>query len=64
MSPEDWRGISVQRKVCAVVSCQNKPTNQCPTCLVHYCYEHVKGHFHTVTDEELDRQSRNDENLR
>ena len=64
MSVEDWRNKSIREEVCAVLTYQNKPTNQCPKCLVHYCYEHVGNHLHAVTDKEIDEQSKKDESLR
>jgi len=63
-SPEEWKNRSIKGEVCAVVMCSNLPKNQCPTCFLRYCYEHVKNHGHRVADEELKKQKEEFESLK
>ena len=42
----DWRNNSMKGLVCGIMLCRNTPTNQCATCSLHYCSEHIKIHFH------------------
>jgi len=46
---EEWRGLSVQNKVCAILGCTCPPVRKCsaPTCGVTYCVHH--GDIHPVT---------------
>lgn len=53
ISAMEWRDLSIQGKVCAILGCQDSPTIKCqiqPTCGVHYCQEHTehyrKNHCH------------------
>jgi hypothetical protein len=32
--------------VCTIPNCRNQPTNKCPICSIHFCYEHIKSHVH------------------
>ena len=41
MEKEFYEGL-----VCDIMLCRNSPIKQCPRCLLHYCFEHVKTHFH------------------
>lgn len=45
---EEWKKRSINGELCAVIGCYEKPTSQCPQCLTHYCYEHIKIHMHVV----------------
>jgi predicted nucleic acid-binding protein len=47
---EEWKARSIKGDVCAVPMCSNPPKNKCPKCSVHYCYDHIKNHYHVVTD--------------
>ena len=44
----DWRNNSLKGLVCGIMLCRNTPTNQCATCSLHYCSEHVKIHVHSI----------------
>ena len=46
----EWRNSSKKGLVCGIILCRNTPTNQCSRCLLHYCSEHVKTHFHPGAD--------------
>lgn len=46
---KEWVGKSKKGEVCGVVGCDQKPTNKCTKCSNHYCYGHVKTHFHIET---------------
>ena len=61
---EDWRQRSIIGEVCAMAGCSNPPKNQCPKCYVHYCYEHVKNHYHRLKDEEIERSEKEEEGLK
>lgn len=61
---EEWRNRSINGEVCARIPCTNPPKNQCPKCLVHYCYDHIKNHYHRVTNEELKEQHNKEESLK
>jgi predicted nucleic acid-binding protein len=61
---EEWKGRSIKGEVCAVPMCSNAPKNRCSTCFVHYCYDHVKNHYHTVTDKEIKRWNKEKEGLK
>jgi hypothetical protein len=63
-SSEDWRNKSIKGDVCARAFGSNPPKNQCPTCFVHYCYDHVKGHYHVVTDEQIEQRNKEKELLK
>jgi hypothetical protein len=45
----EWRKNSTKGLVCGIMLCHNSPIKQCPRCLLHYCSEHVKTHFHPTT---------------
>ena len=45
----EWRNNSKKGLVCGIMLCRNSPIKQCPKCLLHYCSEHVKTHFHPET---------------
>ena len=45
----EWRSNSYKGLVCGIMLCRNSPIKQCPTCLLHYCSEHVKTHLHPTT---------------
>jgi hypothetical protein len=45
----EWRKNSTKGLVCGIMLCRNSPIKQCPRCLLHYCSEHVKTHFHPTT---------------
>jgi hypothetical protein len=59
-----WKIRSLKGEVCAVNGCQSKPSNRCPICLVHYCFEHIRNHFHPISNAELEEQRNKDESLR
>ncbi len=61
---EDWREMSLKGEVCAVVGCQNKPSSQCPKCLVYCCYDHVVGHKHFISESEVEERKNTNESLR
>jgi predicted nucleic acid-binding protein len=61
---EEWRQKSIKGEVCAVAMCPNPPKNQCTTCFVHYCYDHIKNHYHGITDEEIERRNKEKESLK
>ena len=47
---EDWRNKSIKGDVYAIPRFQFTPnSSECPIFLVHYCYEHLKSHLHSVT---------------
>jgi hypothetical protein len=46
------------------MGCSNEPTTRCPKCLKHYCYEHLQGHGHIKTDQEVDEDKNGNEKLR
>ncbi len=47
---EDWANRSKDGLVCGIMGCDGNPTSKCPICNNHYCFEHVKIHFHTKGD--------------
>ena len=48
----EWRNNSKKGLVCGIMLCRNSPIKQCPKCLLHYCSEHVKTHFHLSEEDE------------
>jgi hypothetical protein len=49
----EWRKNSTKGLVCGIMLCRNSSIKQCPRCLLYYCSEHVKTHYHpppTATD--------------
>jgi len=42
----EWRNNSKKGLVCGIMLCRNSPIKQCPICLLRYCFEHLKTHFH------------------
>lgn len=61
---EEWKTRSINGEVCAVPMCSNPPKIQCPNCFVHYCYDHVKNHFHRVSGKQIERWNKEKENLK
>jgi predicted nucleic acid-binding protein len=61
---EEWKNKSIKGEVCAVPMCSNSPKNRCPKCFVHYCYNHIKNHYHTMPDNEIERHNEEKESLR
>jgi predicted nucleic acid-binding protein len=61
---EEWRDKSKKGEICAVGGCRNLPKNQCPTCFLHYCYRHIKNHFHCITDKEIKQQKKEKQSLK
>ena len=43
----EWKNNSRKGLVCRIMLCRNSPIKQCPKCLLHYCFEHAKIHFHS-----------------
>ena len=64
IDPNKWREDSLKGLNCAVISCPNPPTNQCPICSIWYCYEHVKSHFHIDTPKDIEKRREDIEKLR
>jgi hypothetical protein len=53
-----WRNNSIKGVVCGGIRlCRNSPIIQCPKCLLHYCSEHIKTHFHPAAAEEEENSS-------
>jgi hypothetical protein len=42
----EWKNNSRKGLVCGIMLCRNSPIKQCSKCLLHYCSEHAKTHFH------------------
>ena len=42
----EWKNNSKNGLVGGIMLCRNSSIKQCLTCLLHYCSEHVKTHFH------------------
>jgi predicted nucleic acid-binding protein len=61
---EEWRDRSKKGEVCAVIACLNPSKNRCPTCFLHYCYQHVKSHFHRTTDQEIKQPKKEKQTLK
>jgi hypothetical protein len=55
---------SINRIVCGVMFCRNSPIIQCHRCLLHYCSEHVKSHFHIITPKDIEKRREDLEKLR
>jgi Tc5 transposase C-terminal domain len=62
---DEWMESSIRGERCGIVGCQNPPTNKCPKCGRHYCYDHfVHSHRHVLTDKEVEENKRRQEELR
>ena len=61
---EEWKTKSMQGEVCAILGCWNNPKYRCPKCSLHYCYDHIKSHVHSITDEESERHKKGTESLK
>ena len=44
----EWALRSRKGEVCGMAGCAARPSSQCPRCGNHYCYEHVRVHFHAA----------------
>lgn len=53
---EEWANRSKDGLVCGMLNCPEKPTSKCPICFNHYCFEHLKYHFH-VNDKNAKRST-------
>jgi hypothetical protein len=58
----EWKNNSKKGLVCGIILCRNSPIKQCPKCLLHYCSEHVKTHFHPTATSAVS-WSETDDNL-
>ena len=47
---EEWANRSKDGLVCGILGCDSNPKSKCPICNNHYCFEHVKIHFHSTGD--------------
>jgi hypothetical protein len=63
-SSNEWKNRAMNGEVCARIGCSNKPKIQCQTCYIYYCYEHVGGHFHELTEKEKIKQLSEKQKLR
>lgn len=59
----EWEERSKKGQLCGVMGRSNEPTTRCPKCLKHYCYEHLQGHGHIKTDQEVDEDKNGNEKL-
>lgn len=41
-----WSDQSFKGLLCGIFGCPENPKNKCPICGGHYCYDHIKIHFH------------------
>lgn len=46
-----WSNLSAQGLVCGILGCSEDPKNGCVICGSHYCTEHIKWHFHSLTND-------------
>jgi hypothetical protein len=60
----EWRNNSIRSLVCAIPGCSHKPTNLCPICSVHYCYDHVTSHSHINGPNNIYKEKDNINNMR
>jgi hypothetical protein len=60
----EWEERSKKGELCRVMGCSNEPTTQGPKCLKHYCYQHLHGHGHIITDQTAEENKSRDERLR
>jgi len=60
----EWKNNSKKGLVCGIMLCRNSPIKQCPKCSFHYCYEHVKTHFHIDPPKDLESRKEDTEKLR
>jgi hypothetical protein len=58
ISYDEWKDSSTKGQRCGIVGCSEKPTSRCPTCRNWYCYEHVKIHFHSMSNNDLEDHKR------
>ncbi|MGI9011553.1 MAG: hypothetical protein ACR2F1_10270 [Nitrososphaeraceae archaeon] len=54
-NPKDWRAHTMEGSVCAFISCQNRPTSQCPQCSNYYCSEHAQTHLHRLSPDSIQK---------
>lgn len=47
---DEWAKQSKEGEVCGMFGCTSEPSSQCPICGNHYCYDHIKAHFHARED--------------
>jgi hypothetical protein len=50
---EEWGEKSKRGEVCNILGCKDPPTTQCPSCHLHYCYQHMQNHGHILTEVEI-----------
>ncbi len=55
-NPKDWRAHTMEGSGCAFISCQNRPTSQCPQCSNYCCFEHSKTHEHGVNPNSIQKE--------
>ncbi len=59
VTAEEWRNRSLNGEVCGIIFCTNHPTNQCPKCNLHYCYEQIRLHMHELSEEKSKKEEHN-----
>ena len=56
-NPKDWRTNTMEGSGCAFISCQNRPTSQCPQCSKYYCSEHAQTHEHRFSSNSIQKET-------
>jgi hypothetical protein len=63
-NPKDRGANTMEGSGCAFISCQNRPTSQCPQCSKYYCSEHAQTHEHRFSSNSIQKETNDPHKMR